>query len=472
MTGPRGMHRRLRHAAAGLAAAAAVLGGAAALGEPNASPPLLPPPSKAPPKPAPLVQPRMYGGRPTVAELTALGRLLFNDRSLSANGKMACATCHDPAYAFGPGPDAPSPFVDGDPAHVGTRAIPSLRYAQFMPRFTEHYIDDEDGHGIDAGPTGGLTWDGRADTAREQARIPLFAKNEMGNTDDAGLAQRVAKSAAAEAFRRAFSAPGRNVFDDPKLTVEWLALALEVYQQAPEFAPFSSKWDRVLAGKEDLAPAERRGLKIYENRIKGNCEVCHPSSRILSGAAPLFTDAGHIVVAAPRLASLPPPAASAAAAPAAAWTAAAAASNPDYDLGLCGSGRPGLTDDPRYCGAFRAPTLRNAAARPSFFHNGSLHSLREVLEFYNTRDIDPGRWYPKKADGSVDVYDDLPADLRQYVDHEVPFAPLPGNQPRLTERDIDDLLAFLTMLTDADVEKSLAQRAAGGAAPRQASAQR
>jgi len=260
------------------------------------------------------------------------------------------------------------------------------------------------------------------------------------------------------------------VFDDPLLTVEWLALALEVYEQSPEFAPFSSKWDRVLAGKEDLAPAERRGLKIYENAIKGNCETCHPSSRLGSGASPLFTDAGHIVVAAPRLASLPAPSASAVAAPSSAWTPAAAASNPDYDLGLCGSGRPGLADDPSYCGAFRAPTLRNAAARPSFFHNGSLHSLREVLEFYNTRDTDPGRWYPRKADGSVDAYDDLPQDLRQFVDHEVPFEPLPGNKPRLGEQDIDDLLAFLMTLTDADVEKRLAQRTTTGTLARQAAA--
>jgi len=443
---------------ASFAVAAAVLGGAVARAEPNQSPALQPPPSNAPPKPASLVAPRLYGTRPSVADLTAIGRALFFDPSLSANGKMACSTCHDPAYAFGPGPNAPSPFVDGDPAHVGTRAIPSLRYAQFMPRFTEHFIDDEDGHGIDAGPTGGLTWDGRADTAREQARIPLFARNEMGNTDDATLARRVARSAGAEAFRRAFSAPGRNVFDDPGLTVEWLALALEVYEQSPEFAPFTSKWDRVLAGKEDLAPSERRGLKIYENAIKGNCETCHPSSRLGTGASPLFTDAGHIVVAAPRLKGLPPPSASAVAAPASAWTPAAAASSLDYDLGLCGSGRAGLADDPSWCGAFRAPTLRNAAARPSFFHNGSLHSLREVLEFYNTRDTDPGRWYPRKADGSVDAYDDLPQDLRQYVDHEVPFEPLPGNKPRLGERDIDDLLAFLMTLTDADVEKRLARR--------------
>jgi cytochrome c peroxidase len=446
-------------------AAAAVLTAAAALAEPNANPPqprAAPVAVSVPPPGAPgtFVAPRLYGMRPSVAELTAIGRMIFDDRSLSAEGTMACATCHDPRAAFGPGPDAPSPFTDGNPAHQGVRAIPSLRYAQFMPRFTEHYIDDDDGHGVDAGPTGGLTWDGRSDSAREQARIPLFAPNEMGNADDAGLAQRVARAAYADAFRRAFSAPGKNVFDDPKRVVDWLALALEVYQQAPEFAPFSSKWDRVLAGKEDLSPAELRGLRLYMNPSKANCETCHPSSRVVTGASPLFTDGGLIAAAPPRRAGLPPPSASAAVMPASAWTPAAAAINHDYDLGLCGSGRPGLTNDPGFCGRFKAPSLRNAALRPSFFHNGSIRTLREVLEFYATRDTDPGRWYSKNADGSVRLYDDLPEDLKQYVDHEVPFLPFPGNKPRLDDKEIDDLLAFLQTLTDADVAAAPGARSA------------
>jgi cytochrome c peroxidase len=460
--------RGARIALAGVAAAAAVLAGGAVLAEQNANPPTQPPaaapPTVSTPKPvAPgMVAPRAYGARPSVAELTAIGRMIFDDRGLSADGRMACATCHDPRAAFGPGPDAPSPFADGNPAHQGVRAIPSLRYAQFMPRFTEHYIDDDDGHGVDAGPTGGLTWDGRSDTAREQARIPLFARNEMGNVDDAGLAGRVARAAYADQFRRAFSAPGKDVFDDPKRVVDWLALALEVYQQGPEFAPFSSKWDRVLAGKDNLTPAELRGLRLYMNPGKANCETCHPSSRVVTGAAPLFTDGGLIAAAPPRRAGLPPPSASAAAAPASAWTPAAAASNPDYDLGLCGSGRPGLSEDPGYCGRFKAPSLRNVAIRPSYFHNGSIRTLREVLEFYATRDTDPGRWYPRNADGSVRLYDDLPEGLKPFVDHEVPFLPLPGNRPRLDDQEIDDLLAFLQTLTDADVAQSASRTSRTG----------
>ncbi len=392
-------------------------------------------------------QPRAWGNRPTVAELGELGRAIFADPSLSASGKLACSSCHDPAAAFGPNARTPSPFADDDPDHDGTRAIPSLRYAQYSIRFTEHFIDDEDGHGVDAGPTGGLTWDGRVDTAREQARLPLFAANEMANVDDASLARKLAAARYAPRLRQAFSAPGHDVFEDPSQVVAWAALALEVYEQGKEFAPFDSKYDRALAGKANLTPAELRGLRLYENPAKANCETCHPSSRLTTGAAPLFTDGGLVAVAAPRRAGLPAMAASSAAA----YPLASAASGAQVDLGLCTSGRVGLTADPSFCGRFRTPTLRNTAIRTSFFHNGSLHSLRDVIEFYNTRDIDPGRWYSKNPDGSVHLYDDTPDELVQYVDHEVPFDPLPGNKPRLDEHEIDDLIAFLRTLTDADV---------------------
>jgi len=397
--------------------------------------------------PAAAPAPRAYGTRPSVAQLAELGRAIFHDAGLSADGRMACATCHDPAAAFGPNARTPSPFADGDPAHAGTRAIPSLRYAQYTPRFTEHFIDDEDGHGVDAGPTGGLTWDGRADSAREQARIPLFAAHEMGNSGDASLARRVAAAGYAATFRQAFSAPGRDVFADPKQVVDWVALALEVYQQGREFSPFDSKYDRALAGKANLSPAELRGLKLYTNEAKGNCDSCHPSGRLATGAAPLFTDGGFIAVAAPRRADLPPPAAEPGAYP-----IASAASGAEYDLGLCRSGRPGLSDDPSFCGRFRTPTLRNVALRRSFFHNGSVHSLRDAVAFYATRDTDPGRWYSKNADGSVRRYDDLPPEMVQYVDHELPFVPLADGTPRLNDRDIDDLVAFLRTLTDADAD--------------------
>jgi len=391
--------------------------------------------------------PRAYGDRPSVAQLSTLGRAMFSDRGLSADGRVSCASCHDPAAAFGPNADTPSPFADADPAHAGTRAIPSLRYAQFAGRFTEHTVDDEETHGVDGGPTGGFTWDGRADTAHEQALIPLFDAREMGNADAAALARRVAAAPYAAQFRAAFSAPGRDVFADPGRVVAWAALAFEVFEQGPEFAPFDSRYDRFLAGQETLSPAELRGLALYRDAGKGNCDTCHPSRRSASGRAPLFTDAGFIAVGAPRRAGLPP-----LAAPAAFPALAAQARGAEADLGLCGSGRAGLTDDPTFCGRFRTPTLRNVALRTSFFHNGSVHSLRDAVAFYATRDTDPGRWYSRNADGSVHAYDDLPVAMAGFVDREPPFAPLPGGQPRLDDHDVDDIVAFLKTLTDADAQ--------------------
>src|SRR5262252_8827881 len=43
-----------------------------------------------------------FSRRPSPAAMTDLGRALFFDRSLSASGQMSCATCHDPAFAYGP----------------------------------------------------------------------------------------------------------------------------------------------------------------------------------------------------------------------------------------------------------------------------------------------------------------------------------------------------------------------------------
>ena len=390
--------------------------------------------------------PRAFGDRPSVEQLTALGRAMFNDAGLSADGRLSCASCHDPAAAFGPNARTPNPFADADPAHAGTRAIPSLRYAQFSLRFTEHTVDDEETHGVDGGPTGGFTWDGRADTAREQALIPLFAAHEMGNADDASLARRVAGARYASEFRRAFSAPGRDVFADPKQVVAWMALAFEVFEQGREFAPFDSRYDRWLAGKDTLSATEQRGLKLYRDPSKGNCDTCHPSKRTAAGGAPLFTDAGFIAVAAPRRAGLP------ALVSTSSYPLASEARGADVDLGLCRSGRPGLSEDPSFCGRFRTPTLRNVALRTSFFHNGSVHSLREAVAFYATRDTDPGHWYSRNADGSVRAYDDLPAGMAQFVNREVPFEPLAGGRPRLSGQEIDDIVAFLKTLTDADAE--------------------
>jgi cytochrome c peroxidase len=106
-----------------------------------------------------------------------LGKQLFFDKSLSASGTMSCATCHDPAHAYGPSNGLSVQLGGPGMNRTGTRAVPSLRYKEYTPPFAD-LLDNPDG--ISApGPGGGLTWDGRAPTLAEQARVPLLSSVEM-----------------------------------------------------------------------------------------------------------------------------------------------------------------------------------------------------------------------------------------------------------------------------------------------------
>src|SRR5262245_63726128 len=67
----------------------------------------------------------------------AVGRRLFYDRSLSASGKMACSTCHDPAHAYGPPNDLAVQPGGADLKRAGTRAVPSLRYQEYTPAYAD-----------------------------------------------------------------------------------------------------------------------------------------------------------------------------------------------------------------------------------------------------------------------------------------------------------------------------------------------
>jgi cytochrome c peroxidase len=110
-------------------------------------------------------------------------------------------------------------------------------------------------------------------------------------------------------------------------------------------------------------------------------------------------------------------------------------------------------DRSEYCGRFMTPTLRNAATRQVFFHNGAFHNLRDVVAFYTERDTNPGKWYSRDASGLVRVFDDLPERYRGNVDMEPPFGRRPGARPVLTSSEIDDIVAFIETLTDGYVAR-------------------
>src|SRR5580692_9993055 len=115
--------------------------------------------------------------------MTALGRVLFRDPSLSGSGRVSCASCHSPEHDFGPPNTLPVQLGGVSGHEPGVRAVPSLMYQQNVPAFTEHFFDDDGDDSVDQGPAGGRTWDGRAQSAHDQARLPLFSSFEMANTD-------------------------------------------------------------------------------------------------------------------------------------------------------------------------------------------------------------------------------------------------------------------------------------------------
>ncbi len=357
------------------------------------------------------------GDVPTPA---SLGAQIFFDPSLSASGQMSCSSCHDPAHAHaqsnvlsvqlgGPNLDQP-----------GTRSVPSLRYLNSFP-FS--FL-------IDGTPNGGFNRDGRAQSLLEQAERPLLSANEMANGDAATFVARLALATYAEEFKQLF---GDDVFADADAAFLAARFAIEAYEKSePDLHRFDSKYDYFLAGKVMLAPAEFRGLALFNRPDKGNCQACHPSARGADGSPPVFTDYTYDNLGLPRNAQIP------------------ANTDPGYfDLGLCGPFRTDLEAHRDLCGAFKVPTLRNVATRQVFFHNGVFNTLRDALRFYVRRDTNPDEFYPLDANGVVQKFDDLPPDLHRNVNtEEVPYERHPGQAPRLDDDEIDDVIAFLGTLTD------------------------
>jgi cytochrome c peroxidase len=357
--------------------------------------------------------------------------MLFFDPGLSASGQLSCASCHDPAHAYGPPNARPVQSGGKDMRQAGLRAVPSLRYAQATPHFAEHFFDDDDepNAGVDNGPTGGLTWDGRVDRSRDQTRLPLLSPSEMANESAATIVAHVRKSTYAGLLRDAL---GSTIFDNTEKAFAGILQALEAFEQQPvEFYPYSSRYDAYLAGKAALSDQEMRGLAAFNDPARGNCAHCHPSRRSADGTQPQFTDYGFVALGVPRNEEIP--------------------ANRDpafYDLGLCGPLRTDLRDHPEYCGMFKTPTLRNVATRQSFFHNGVFHTLKEVLAFYVERDTNPEKWFSRDKDGTVRKFDDLPSAYQANVNVEPPFDRHVGETPALSEQQMDDIIAFLQTLND------------------------
>jgi len=354
-----------------------------------------------------------------MSDQALLGQRIFSDPSLSASGRLACASCHVETSGHAPENDLPAQFGGAALNRQGLRNAPSIDYAAFGTAFSI---------AADGTPRGGLFWDGRADSLQQQVAEPLLAANEMANASRADVVAKLAGAAYADEFRRLF---GADIFDRPDTAFAQLAAALQAYQREDiAFRAFTSKYDEFLRGNAVLTEPERRGLALFNDPEKGNCQACHPSARAIDGSLPLFTNFGYANLGIPRNPALQHNA------------------DPNvYDLGLCA--RPELASRSDLCGAFRVPSLRNVAIRRAYFHNGRFATLKDVLAFYVQRDTDPQRWYPLDANGLLRKFDDLPAIYHGNVETaRGPYNRPPGSSPAMNEAEIDDVIAFLQTLTD------------------------
>ena len=183
--------------------------------------------------------PHPPGEAPTPARI-ALGKRLFEDKRLSADGTVACASCHDPRLSF----------ADGEPKGKGItgrrleRHTPSLWNAAFSPL---------------------LFWDGRAPSLEEQVRFPVEHPDEMGSTLDAAARRLAGDAGYARAFAAAFA-------DDPRISARNIARALAAYERTLVSPP--TRFDAWIAGKADaLTEAEVNGFRLFAG--KGRCIACH-----------------------------------------------------------------------------------------------------------------------------------------------------------------------------------------------------
>jgi len=350
---------------------------------------------------APLQDGRAAVANRPLTKREQLGKEIFLDKNLSTPPGQACAHCHSSEAGFGQ-PDADLPVSQGvHPDRFGNRNDMTAAYAAFSPRF--HY-DAEERHYV-----GGLFWDGRAATLEEQAKGPFLNPLEMANPNAAAVVAKVQQSPYANLFREVF---GPESFADPGRAYDFVAAAIAAYERTQELNRFSSKYDLFLQGKVKLTDEEMRGLALFENKKKGRCIECHPSRPGPNREPPLFTDFTYDNLGVPKNPENP-------------YYYLPKSLNPDgtkfVDLGL-----GAVVKKPDENGKFRVPTLRNAAVTAPYMHNGIFKTLRQVVVFYNTRDVGP--WPAPEVPQNVN---------REEL----------GNLG-LTEQEVDDIIAFLHTLTD------------------------
>jgi cytochrome c peroxidase len=278
----------------------------------------------------------------------ALGEKLFFDGRLSANGTVACASCHDPRLAFTDG----RPVAVGIDNRVGQRNSPTVLnalYNQFQ------------------------FWDGRAITLEQQAGLPIVNPVEMGQPS---LDSAIARIAAIPEYRATFV---RVFARQPNPTD--LVRAIASYERSQ--VSFDSPFDRYMAGDSSAITASaKRGWVLF--RTRGRCNLCHEFADTTTRPARFTDDQFHNIGIGILRHNVVPLARQAEQAIAKGDTIAidqAAILTPMSALG-----RFLVTRADSDIASFKTPDLRNVMVTAPYFHDGSYATLWDVMDHYNKGD--------------------------------------------------------------------------------------
>lgn len=257
-----------------------------------------------------------------------LGKQLFYDPILSANGQMSCITCHDPNQAF---TDGQKKSFSNRQGETVLRNAPTLINAVFADRFF---------------------YDLRAFTLEQQAEHVIFNSQEF-NTAYSAILQKLKKD---DTYQQTFE----KAFGENALTRENFSKALTSYVLS--LVSFDSEFDRYVRGESpQIDPSVKKGFNLFMG--KANCATCHFPPTFAGLVPPFYSDSESEI-----LGVLEDP------------NAKKLSLDPD----------PGRYESPVhtekawiYEKSFKTTTVRNAGLTAPYFHNGAYKTLAEVVEFYN-----------------------------------------------------------------------------------------
>lgn len=325
---------------------------------------------------------------PQTPEKIQLGDKLFNDKRFSSTGQVSCATCHDPTKGF---TDSPLVVSEGINKLTGTRNAPTVINSAYFKLFF---------------------WDGRSIDMEDQAQHPIINPVEMGLVNHEPVLQVVRTDPDYVArFRKVFGK------EPAQVTMKEVQQAIASFERT--IVGGDSPFDRWYYGGDPKAVNDqvRRGFNVF--LTKGRCVSCHAIEQDYA----LFTDNRfhNIGVGINRIQNEVPQFAPAF------LTAKSAGTDVDKAVltnpKISELGRFAVTESLDEIGAFKTSTLRNVAVTAPFMHDGSLKTLRDVVDHYNNGGV------TKKDDP---VNDFLSGGIR----------PL-----NLSDDEISDLVAFMESLT-------------------------